>query len=600
MKRISLPLLALACMLLSLSVRGGEVTLFEVQNLPEGAPADEKEFLAKKQAARAKVLEQRDEGYKKLGETVAKLKAEREKLSELKSDTVTIGDQTLPVQEPATAAAALGLKTPVRDMYEVNPEDFSIYEYERWSLNMSDLQVDPHQYITADTAHGKLKSWFGFTFRLTNSTAKPRRVTPVFTAVTNKGVFNTAANGFIPERMMADSEMRPLLPATSLQDKELLNQNVAPLESLANLACYAFDPEKKTDALQPMATFLPGQTRYGAAIWAGFSDEFTELKIVVRGLTNAHRYDEKMERALVLTYERSDDEFNVERVPLKLTGRRWVYIWMWDQSINVPLPEDAAAAQIKSQTLKTPAGADKLMWAFPYVLSNPTRSNQEIAVNRIAFACPVEVDVGGQKVAVEAQVVDDGRSTVYKAQYCREVLQKDCATDRFLFVKPAQPGSETEAQRRRTPLEAGKALDEAWAVFDAADVDWAGVKTQIETALTLKADKKALAKQTWENLVKAVAPAKAEELAKKDPGFLYDPRRRLTDDEMKAVQEQVLKALPAAVEAAQGKKAVVAYFDCTSGLSSGVCRILRSYRKPGVVQEEWLKAWEALDKPGAP
>ena len=50
-------------------------------------------------------------------------------------------------------------------------------------------------------------------------------------------------------------------------------------------------------------------------------------------------------------------------------------------------------------------------------------------------------------------------------------------------------------------IEFGKALDENMALFDQADVDWNDAVMQVESALTQKIDKKALAKQTWEKLV---------------------------------------------------------------------------------------------------
>jgi hypothetical protein len=206
----------------------------------------------------------------------------------------------------------------------------------------------------------------------------------------------------------------------------------------------------------------------------------------------------------------------------------------------------------------------------------------------------VEVDVGGTKVKVEARVVDDGLSTIYKTQMLKE-LKKDSPKDRFALNKTVTEGSKTLPERRQTTLEAGKGLDELYAVFDESDVDWAGVVSQVENALTEKVDRKALAKQTWEQLIKTVAPDKAE-LLQKNPGFLYDPLRRLTEDEKKQVQEQVAKGLAGALDAARTKKTIVAYFDCTSGLSTGSYRVVRSYRQPGVVQDEWLKAWEELDK----
>jgi len=582
--------LAVSCPLL----RAEGAALIELENLPADADKSEKEFLEKKQREREKVMAERKKMYEDYQKTVSDLQEQRKKVSELGSASVTIDEETKQVQEPASVEAALDLKKPVSDLYEVSPDDFGIYEHDRWSLNLSDFRIDAPQYFSTDETWGSTKTWFGFTFTVTNSTPRKRRVSPMFTAVTNKGVFNNAVGGFVPELMMADSILRPLADANRPHDKELLKQGVAPLEPAARLATYAYNAEKGVEQLQPLSTFEPGQTRWGAALWTNFSNELTVLKVLVHGLTNSHRYEEKMRRVLVLTFTRDSDEFHVYRKELKLQDRRWQYLWMWDQAISVPVAADPKDPQIKVQALKTPAGANKLMWAFPFTINNATRSAQDITINSIAYVCPVEVDVGGAKVKVEARVVDNGLSNIYKAQMLKE-LKKESPKDRFALNKTVTEGSKTLPERRKTTLDAGKGLDELYAVFDEADVDWNDVLAQVENALTEKVDRKALAKQTWEQLVKTVAPDKAE-LLQKDPGFLYDPRRRLTEDEAKQVREQVAKGLAGALDAAKLKKTLVAYFDCSSGLSTGSFRVVRCYRQLGVVQDEWLKAWEELDK----
>jgi len=598
--RLWCALLGLCILALGPAARAENVSIIELENLPKSEEAEaERPFLEKKQADRQKVMNERKELYEKYQKTVADLQAQREKAQALGTASVTIDEDTKTVQEPATIEAALGLKQPVRDVYEVSPDDFSMYQHDRWSLSLSDLRVDTPQYISANTTYTTIKTWFGFSFTVTNATAKKRRIAPMFTAVTNKGVFNHAVGGYLPERMIADALFKPLVDSDRPYDKELIKQRVAPVEPAYSLATCAYSAEKGSTQLQPLATFEPGQTRWGAALWDNFSNEFTELKIIVDGLTNAHRYEEKMRRVMVLTFTRDSDEFNVYRTELKLKDRRWEYLWMWDQSINVPVPADAKDPQIKVQALKTPAGANKLTWAFPFVIANTTRATQELAINQVAYACPVEVDVGGTKVPVEVRVVDDGRSTIYKAQTLK-ALGKESPKDRYALNKTIEEGSKTQLQRRKTTVEAGKSLEELWAVFDESDVDWDNVVMQIETALTSKVDRKALAKQTWEKLVKEVGGAKAAELEKKDPGFLYDPRRKLTEAELKQIRDQVVKGLPGALDAAKIKKTVVAYFDCTSGLSTGCYRVSRCYRQLGVVQDEWLKAWEELDKAPAP
>jgi len=580
-----------------LASAGEAVELIELKELPGGADKEEEAFLKKKRDQRQGVFEQRNKDYDAYNAKVKELEAQRKKVLELGSGTVTIDEDTKQVPEPANVETALDLKKPLRDPYEVSPDDFSIYEHDRWSINQSDFTVSAPQYITVDTTAGKSKTYFGFVFGVTNSTPKNRRISPMFTAITNKGVFNNSVGGFLPERIMAGSMGRPLGNSDTLADKELLGQNVSPLEPQYMISEYKLNPEGFAAELSPMSTFQPGQTRWGTALWTNFTNEFTELTIVVHGLTNAHRYDEKMRRVLVLTYTRNDDEFHVHRTQLKLKDRKWAYAWMWDQSVAVPIPADAKAPQLKVETIKTPAGGDKLAWAFPFVITNGTTLTQSLAIHNIGYVCPVEIDIGGAKVSIEAKINDDGRSSIYKSQLIK-ALGKESTKDRYALNKDVGDGSKTELERRTFKIEAGRPTDELWAVFDEADVDWDDVRFQVETLLSGKIDRKAAGQAAWD---KAAAAEKADpKIAAKNPGYLYSPARGLTDEEFKSVQEQVKKGLAGALDAAKAKKTVTAYFTCTSGMSTGTYRVSRSYRQPGVVQEEWLKAWEDLDKAPKP
>jgi hypothetical protein len=329
------------------------------------------------------------------------------------------------------------------------------------------------------------------------------------------------------------------------------------------------------------------------AVWSSFSDEFVELKVLVRGLCNTHRYEEKMRRVMILTFSRNDDEFDIHRTLLKYEDKRFDFIWAWDQDISVPLPADAKDPQLKVQQLTTPAGATKLMVAFPFVLKNSTRTPQDISIKTVSLKVKEEVEVGGVKIPLEVRIVDDGFSSIYKAQMLKS-LTKESPKDRFLF-KPIEEGSMTRVQRRTITLDPAKELPETWVVVDEADVDWNDVRLQVESELTLKFDKKTAAESQWANLAKTIAPNDAE-LAKKNPGFLYDPRRRLTEEEFTQVKEQVVKGLAAGIDAAKSKKLIRAEFDCVSGLSSGTYGINRTYRKPGVVDAAWLTEWEAWYK----
>lgn len=429
-------------------------------------------------------------------------------------------------------------------------------------------------------------------------------------------------------------------------DKKLLSENVAPLESVGALATELLGEggaSKLAVPPEPVATFQPGQTRWGIALWRDFNDEFTDLKILVSGLTNAHRYNEKLRRVLVLSFNRNDDEFDVERSRLVYLGKDWSYQWMWDQDTTVPIPEDAKAPQIMDKALTMPSGAKCLLWAVPFRVTNSTPDAQKLKIHTLRFCLPVaeqgkpvqgiEVDVGGQKAQVEVQIVDDGRSSIRKAQLLRELGKSDPAKEALRFS--AQPDKVIKDDGMTHTIEAGKAID-LMGVFDADDVDWASVREQIEAQLTLAMDKTAASDKNFKEAAAGASP----DLAKKGQIPLYNPSRDLTCDrvtlkdgraftgmlgrnddqivildtkeqgrlefgraevekvekgEMSLVKEQVLAALPAALEGAKKKKQVLAVLDAESGLSTGQCRISRSYRQPGKIEESWLKAWEEAE-----
>jgi len=592
--------------LLSLLAFGSVVTidsaraldLIEKTDIPDSADEADKKYVDDKQKAVDKLISDRKVMEDQLAGKIKEIEGRRQELAKKGTANVTLDEETRDVTEPSNMEEALNMQAPrrVRDEYEISPDDFQIDIHDRWSLNATDFKIDQPVYLTGNVRKDSAKTWFVIPFQTTNSTTKKRRISPVFVAVTNspnKKVFLQSGTGFVPERLLADNMMRPLGASEAIGDKELLSQRVSPLESSVLLGNFALDPEKGTHQLSPQATFEPGQTRNGAAVWSTFTNEWTELKVVVHGLSNSHRYEEKMRRVLILTFNRNDDEFDVHRSLIKYADKRFDFIWAWDQDITVPLPGEAKDPQIKVAQIQTPAGGSKTVWAFPFQIRNSSRTTQEIAINSIAYAAPMEIDVGGAKVALEVKIIDDGRSSIYKAQHLK-ALGKDSAKDRFIF-KPVAEGSMTLTQRRTIGLEVAKELPETWAVFDEADVDWDDVRVQVESALTEKLDKKAAAAANWERVVKQVAPNDPD-LLKKNPGILYDPRRRLTDEEFAQVKEQVTKGIPAALDAAKGKKIVRAWFNCTAGLASGEYRITRTYRKPGVVEEAWLTEWDTWFK----
>ena len=336
---------------------GGEVQLIEERDKPPDIKQyDPKydDYLAKKKEMRAKIAKARDELIAKNQQTLAEIADKAAKLQVAKTDQVTVDEETIQVKEPLTVEEVIGKKT-VRDLYEKNPDDFDILVQERWAINKTDLRIDEPQYIVVDTEAGDTRKYWGFTFTLTNSTTKPRRIAPVMVAVTNKGAFSWEVGGFLPQRMAADSLYRPLGPSENPADKKMLEEGVQPLESVAVLATQVLGPggvQKPAVPPEAAATFEPGQTRWGVALWPDFNDDFTQLKIVVNGLTNSHRYEKKLRRVLVIEFTRGDDEFDVYRTPLVYKGKEWQLLWMRDQDVNVPADAHPSRFQQKLQAGK--------------------------------------------------------------------------------------------------------------------------------------------------------------------------------------------------------------------------------------------------------
>lgn len=555
---------------------------------PEDTDAEDARYFEKVLAADKAAREERIANARKLRELNTAMHKQEEAAMALSSTTVIIDEDTLEVSEPNSIESALALDHPVRDAYEISPDDFKIEQHERWSINTSDFKFDRPRYITSRDRVGHERTWFTVKFEITNPTSKSQRIVPMFTAQagferpegSDDWPDNPALRNFVPSGP-ALSAIGALLPERVIAESILSAPEQGPntpLENLIDLGHMKLNPMNNSTAFAGLnenggANFEPGQTRTGVALWPDFPNEFTVLKIVVHGLTNSHRYPqaditkgfgtasaepnpgENMRRVLVLTFARKSDEFSIHRSELKNIDKRWEYLWCWDHDISIPLPNSADEPQIKVLTLQTPAGGQKLAWAVPFVLTNSTRYHEEIAFNRISFACPLEVTVAGAAMKIEAKVIDDGESTIYKAQLLT-ALGLDSPKDRWAIENTSD--RQTRTERRALKLTPGGKLAPLWAAFDSNDIDFDDARTQIESA----------------------------------PGF----NRRLNDGEFESLKNQIAAALPAAVEAARKHKTVIAYVDCKSGLSSGVYRISRSYRLPGVVDDKSLKAWEDADR----
>ena len=614
--------------------------LYEAIHKPDGVGPEYDDYLRKKAEGRQRLKEFRKSVEAEKDAKVQALKDERAaKIDPRESTTVTVDEDTINVDEPKTVEEAIKIDHEVRDLYTPTDEDFDMLSHERWELNLSDFQFDRPRYVVYTQAALKTRRAFMFTFSVTNSTTKRRRIAPLFVAITDKGVYMPEVSGYLPLRMAADSTMHPLASSNSLRDRKWLSDNVIPMESVHHMGAHIPEQDGVGYKLNPEETFEAGQTRWGAAIWPDFNDEWTEMKIVVFGLSNNHRYEERQRRAMVMHFSRNDDEFHVERSLLKFHNKEWVWLWMWDQDIRVPIPAEATDPQIKETLLETPTGNNRLVWSFPYEINNSTRSDETIEITESRFVLSMDVNIGGEKVPVAVEVVDDGRSSIYKAQYIREQGWNGQIQEKNRFVPDAE--KTREKHHRTHTVASGTKVEGLYAVFDSKDVDWQNTYYQVENYLSMKIDRSKLAKQRWKKLVDKYAKEN-KKLNKVDAMVGYDPRRRLTDDllvlkdgrkfkgeviveteelsiidtldgarleflkpgiekieygEKAEVRKQIAAKLPEALGKAKAKKEVVAFFKAHAGLASGKYRIKRSYRQRGVIQDEWLSAWEELDKP---
>jgi len=587
---------------------------------------DRKQNEATAQSNLAKAKQDGEDSKKKIDTTV-KTQATGE---------VKVDEDTLKFTEPLSQAEAIGRKTVVDEKrpWDVNPQDFDIYQYERWSLNESDFIQDAPVYMALPDRYSHPVKYFAFTYKVSNSTAKARRIGPVFIAITDHNSFSPVSTGFQPLEVLARSSFSPRVGVDNAADKLGLADKLTPLEDVPSMSAYSLKDGayKEFQAKDPVLNFEAGQMRQGAAIWRNFDDRFNELKIVVHGLGNAHKFDKRLRRVLVLNYYRNDDEFDVQRSELTYKGKSWEYTWMWDQEIEVPAPADAKDNQIKDIELATPAGGKRLVWSFPYTISNSSGTEQTITVKEVRFVLRnIEIEVAGQKVNLEVHVVDDGKSTIYKAQLLREISQSVPPKDTNRFAPDAE---KAKIEGLTYKIEIDKKIAPRPAVFDVNDVDWNMVRDQCEIALFENLDKKASSDKKWSEINK---DAKDNE---KVP--LYEAHRTLTPDtvtlndgrvftgdvvydsdlvvglnsptegklefdkktevksvelgEFSKVKEQVLKKIPDALAAQKKAKQVVAFFNCFAGISSGTYRVSRSYRQRVDPAKGWEKEWEQVLK----
>jgi hypothetical protein len=126
-------------------------------------------------------------------------------------------------------------------------------------------------------------------------------------------------------------------------------------------------------------------------------------------------------------------------------------------------------------------------------------------------------------------------------------------------------------------------------IFDLDDVNWEKVYEQVERGLI------------WDDESgRGISIGYGEDPLK--PGlesFIPDPEKlkkvrviKLTGEQKAQVREEVMAALPAALDDERERRALTANVSAVAGIGSGAFRIVRSYFQRGVIEAEWIHKWE--------
>ena len=298
------------------------------------------------------------------------------------------------------------------------------------------------------------------------------------------------------------------------------------------------------------------------------------MKIVVDGLDNDMKYAKNLRRALVLHFARRGDEFYPQRESLAFKGKDFEYVWNWYQGITIQKPS--------KMTIETPTKKrEKDMWYYKYELANRTGKPQDISLRRFDSVVTVKVNLAvNRKVSrldaesgrtiekavdrefngdVEVNLVDDGKSTIHRAQVMREI-GAEFRADRF-FKGTLKPGKTVEGL----------------VVFDQTDVDFGPIYTYIESRLNAQGFESTLEDpQTIEDFFVKVRP----------------PLIKLTEEEKNSIRDQVIAAVPDALDDLRGDKRIIADVTARAGIASGTFRIRRTYFQRGKIEEFWINKWE--------
>lgn len=497
-----------------------------------------------------------------LNMTRAELEEEKKRLETvLESGVQRTGDVEYEAVEPDHPGKVVD-RLPEKDadldlwIWEPSEDHFSYFKHEIWTLKPEDFRfwrptrvVIEKPLLAREAAEEKdfLKqterlvprdAFMAIPFAITNSTDKELMIGPRLWVVSENMRFTQEIGGFIAQQDVERSMFRELNSTFDLIG--YVKQN----------------PEGGTE---PVQTIPPGETRYGVGIFPLPDPELDKMTLVVEGLNNTYRFDRRQKKVLAIEFERPGDEFYPNQRSFQYRGKEWRWMWMWYEELEVaPPPPEFNIPRPASEGQDT-----KTLFAFQVSLTNHSGEPQQIRIRRF----DVLLKLRALGVEVEVPLVDDGKSTIYKAKVMEE-MGLPFSGDRF-FSGTIEPDS-----TKFFPV-----------IVDLEDVDWARVYEQVEQTLTGN-----------------IALGYGEEPLK--PGlesFVPEPSRlakvkpfTLTDEQKAQVRQEVASAIGGALARDREKKIIVADVSAECGIASGTFRIIRSYFQPGVIEESWIHQWQEV------
>jgi len=464
------------------------------------------------------------------------------------------------VKEPASKEEVVG-RAQMANPWDESEKDYDIEKHEIWSLQPEDFRFwRPSRisverpigtraaYEVEDLVPGTKRTVFRDTFlvmpfAITNSVDRDLLVCPSMWIVSENLRFTQELGGFIAKQDVENSMFRDML-------------------STADLVGY--DAEPSTTELKPVQAFRAGETRYGVAVFPTPDLELDRMTVVVEGLNNTYRFDRRQKRVLAVEFEHAGDEFYPFRESVQFVGKDWKWLWMWYEELQVSAPE-------KFEFTSPTEERQKKLWAYQVTLTNNSREPQKLEIRE--FNTVVEMRVMG--VRVEVEFADNGESTIHKAKVMEEMAQP-FKGDRF-FNGTLEPD-----EIKVFPV-----------IFDEHDIAWDKVYAQVRSGLM------------WDDEAqRGLSIGYGEEPL--EPGLAsfipYEERMqrvldlmksvRITPEKQEAIRNEVLQGLEEAFEVDRRAMRLTANVTAIAGVGSGTFRIRRSFRRPGVIEPDWLHKWE--------